>query len=140
MSSSNEGFDLDLMHRMVRESIKSHIETSEKNVLENYVLDTYDQDNRLYAKLNEWKEKMPKDYIESLGIDHNWESSDILEWLDMFIQFIQITSDLSYIDMGALADMETAQPEAYKHVLSYRKKWAEHKLGYSRLAKTFLFE
>ena len=140
MSSSNEGFDLDLMHRMVRESIKSHIETSEKNVLENYVLDTYDQDNRLYAKLNEWKEKMPKDYIEALGIDHNWESSDILEWLDMFIQFIQITSDLSYIDMGALADMETAQPEAYKHVLSYRKKWAEHKLGYSRLAKTFLFE
>ncbi|MGA4604984.1 hypothetical protein [Pseudoalteromonas maricaloris] len=140
MSSSNEGFDLDLMDRMVRESIKSHIETSEKNVLEDYVLDTYDQNNRLYAKLREWKNKVPQDYIESLGIDHDWESSDIFEWLDMFIQFVQVTSDLNYIDMGALADMETAQPEAYKHVLSFRKKWAEHKLGYSRFAKTFLLE
>ena len=42
MNLNNEGFELDLMHRMVRESIKSHIEMSEKNVLEDYVLDTYD--------------------------------------------------------------------------------------------------
>lgn len=140
MNSSNEGFDLDLMHNMVRASIKSHIASSDKDVLENYILSIYDQDSRLYAKVNEWMEKIPKDYVESLGIDHNWESNDIFEWFNMFIQLVETASELNYIDIGALADMETAQPDAYKHVLSFRKKWAEHQLGYSRCAKAFLFE
>jgi hypothetical protein len=97
MNSSNEGFDLDLMHNMVRDSIKSHIASSGKDVLENYILSIYDQDSRLYAKVNEWMGKIPKDYVESLGIDHNWESNDIFEWFNMFIQLVETASELNYI-------------------------------------------
>ncbi|TMP85488.1 hypothetical protein CWC05_18275 [Pseudoalteromonas ruthenica] len=140
MKLNEDDFDLELMDSMVRESIKSHIEASDKDVLTNYILDSYEQDSRLYAKLKEWVEKIPKEYVEYLGIGHNWESKNVIEWLDMFIKLAQRASELNDVDVCALADMETAQPDAYKHVLSYRKKWASHRLGHCSPPKSFFFE
>jgi hypothetical protein len=63
-------------------------------------------------------------YTEYLGINHDWNSQNANEWLDMFIELVERSSDLAQLDSWVLADLESENSPAYSALIASRAKWA----------------
>jgi len=119
-----ESYDFDLMRSFVHENMKYYLQEQDKKELINSLLDFYDQNDLLYSKLREWKGQIPKDYVMGLGIEHDWESNDVVIWLNMFMLLIDKAADIAKVDRCAMRDLKDQFPDAHQKIVQSRKKWS----------------
>lgn len=128
MNDNKTDFDTGIMDEMVKKSMTSYLTSLDGAELIQLFLEQYEQDNRLYSKLYECQEKTPEDFVKNMGVP-NKKNKNFIEWLDMIITVLGRAATMNEIEMSALSDMETQEPEAYRKIIEYRKKWADGVLG-----------
>ena len=117
-------FDFYLKRNYCQKGMEHYLSSLDKEELVLMLLKFYDQEADIYNNLSNWKYKIPMWYTEYLGINHDWNSQNANEWLDMFIELVERSSDLAQLDTWVLADLESENSPAYSALIASRAKWA----------------
>ena len=123
MSDNNDYFyDFYFLDNEVKKNIKKSLMEKDKESIVNDYMNSYEHQNKLYTKLIEFKDSIPRDYLNYLGIEHDWENQNQIQWIDMFIDVMREASYIANVDKYSLWDIKSEDPELYEKILIYRQK------------------